>query len=67
MLSKIFAHLGGGMDCVIVSYAGVTGSSPTEKEQKFAPFSFIHNPPYLHLNKYMSNPHLESTPSYHKR
>ena len=23
--------------------------SPTEKEQKFVPFSFIHNPPYLYL------------------
>ena len=34
-----------GMDCMTASYAGVAGSSPTEKEQKFVPFSFIHNPP----------------------
>ena len=47
--SQIFAHLGGGMNCVTASYAGVAGSSPTEKEQKFVPFSFIHNPPYLYL------------------
>ena len=26
------AHLGGGMDCVIASYAGIAGSSPAEKE-----------------------------------
>ena len=37
--------LDGGMDSVTASYAGVAGSSPTEKEQKFVPFSFIHNPP----------------------
>ena len=37
------------MDSVTASYAGVAGSSPTEKEQKFVPFSFIHNPPYLYL------------------
>jgi len=47
--SQIFAHLGGGMDYVTVSYAGVAGSSPTEKEQKFVPFSFIHNPPSFYL------------------
>ena len=47
--SQIFAHLGGGMDCVTASYAGVAGSSLSEKEQKFVPFSFIHNPPYLYL------------------
>ena len=43
--------LGGGMDCVTASYAGVAGSSLTEKVQKFVPFSFIHNPPlpYLYL------------------
>ena len=39
------AHIGGGVDCVTAFYAGVAGSSPTEKEQKFVPFSFIHNPP----------------------
>ena len=38
-------HLGGGMNCVTASYAGVAGFSPTGKEQKFVPFSFIHNPP----------------------
>ena len=37
------------MDYKIASYTGVTGSSPTGKEQKFLPFSFIHNPPYLYL------------------
>ena len=47
--SQIFAHLGGGMDCVTASYAGVAGSSPTGKEQKFVPFSFVHNPPYHYL------------------
>ena len=31
------------------SYAEVAGSSPTEKQQKFVPFSFIHNPLYLYL------------------
>ena len=36
---------GGRMDCATASYAGVASSSPTEKEQKFVPFSFIHNPP----------------------
>jgi len=46
---KIFAHLGGGMDCVTASYAGVAGSSPTGKEQKFVPFSFIRNPPFHYL------------------
>ena len=49
------AHLGGGMDCVTASYARVAGSSPTEKEQKVVPFSFIHNPPYLYL--------MDSTPN----
>jgi len=39
------------MDCVTASYAGVAGSSPTGKEQKFVPFSLIHNPPYLYLMK----------------
>jgi len=29
---------------------GAAGSSPTEKEQKFVPFSFIHNLPYLYLH-----------------
>ena len=48
-ISAPFHYLGGGMDCVTASYAGVAGSSPTEKEQKFVPFSFIHNPPYLYL------------------
>ena len=43
--SQIFAHLSGGMDCVTASYAGVAGSSPTGKEQKFVPLSFVHNPP----------------------
>ena len=43
--SQIFAHLDGGMDCVTASYAGVAGSSPTEKEQKFVPSSFDHNLP----------------------
>ena len=47
-MSEITAHLGGGMDCVTASYAGVAASSPTENEQKFVPFSFIHNPPYLY-------------------
>ena len=42
---QIFAHLNGGMDCVTASYAGDANSSPTEKEQKFAHFSFIHNRP----------------------
>jgi len=38
------------MDCVTASYAGAKGSSPTEKQQKFLPFSFIHNlPPPLSL------------------
>ena len=39
------------------SYAGVAGSSPTEKEQKFVPFSFIHNspPPYLDLTLGLSS------------
>ena len=41
--------LGGGMDYVTASYAGVAGPSLTEKEQKFVPFSFIHNPPLLSL------------------
>ena len=45
---------GGGMDCVIASYAGVADSSPTEKEQKFVRFSFIHSPP-LSLNALLSN------------
>ena len=36
------------MDCVTASDAGVAGSSPTWMEQKFVPFSFIHNPPYLY-------------------
>ena len=36
------------MDCVTASDAGVAGSSSTGKEQKFVPFSFIHNPPYLY-------------------
>ena len=40
--SQIFAHLDDGMDCVTASYAGVASSSPTENEQKFVPFSFIH-------------------------
>ena len=43
--SQIFAHLGGGMYCMTASYAGVAGSSPTEKEQKFVPSSFDHNLP----------------------
>ena len=47
--SQIFVHLSGGMDCLTASYAGVAGSSPTEKEQKFVPFSLIHNPLYLYL------------------
>ena len=38
-----------GMDCVTASCAEVAGFSPTEMEQKFAPSSFIHNPPYLYL------------------
>ena len=42
-------HLGEGMDCVTALYAGVAGSSLTEKGQKFVPFSFIHNPPSLYL------------------
>ena len=42
--SQIFAHLGGGKDCVTASCAGVAGSGPTEKEQKCVPFSFIHDP-----------------------
>jgi len=46
---KSFAHLGGGMDCVTASYAGVAGSSATENEQKLVPFSFIRNPPYFYL------------------
>ena len=33
------------MDCVTASYAGVAGSSPIEKEQKFVRSSFIPNPP----------------------
>ena len=38
------------LDCVTASYAGVAGSGPTEKEQKFVRFSFIHNhPSYLYL------------------
>ena len=40
------------MDCVTASYAGVAGSSPTEKEQKFVPFSFIHNPPLSLFNRF---------------
>ena len=47
--SKKLMNLGGGMDCVTAFHAGVAGSSPTGKEQKFVPFSFIHNPPYLYL------------------
>ena len=31
-----------------VLYAGVAGSNPTEKEQKFVPFSFIHETLYLY-------------------
>jgi len=37
------------MNCVTALYAGVAGSSSTQKEQKFVPFSFIHNPLYLYL------------------
>ena len=33
------------MDCVTDLHAGVAGSSATEKEQKFVPFSFYYNPP----------------------
>ena len=40
--SQIFSQLGGGMDCVTASYVGVAGCSPTEKEPKFVPFSFIY-------------------------
>ena len=46
--SQIFAHLGGGMDCVTAPYAGIVGSSPTEKVQK-VPFSFIHNNPPISI------------------
>ena len=46
-ISALF-HLGGGMDCVTASYVGVACSSPTEKEQKFVPLSFIHIP-HLYL------------------
>ena len=31
--SQVFAHLGGGMNCVTAVYAGVASSSTTEKEQ----------------------------------
>ena len=47
--SQIFVYLGGGMDCVTASYAGVAGSSFIEKEQQFEPFSFYHNLPYHYL------------------
>ena len=50
----ILAHLGGGMDCVTTSHAGVDDFSPTEKEQKFVPFSFHRNLPYLTLFKIFS-------------
>ena len=36
-------------DCVTALYAEVAVQSPTEKEQKFLPFSFIYNPPCLYL------------------
>ena len=42
-------HLAGGMDCVTSSYERVAGTSATEKEQKFVPFSFHHDPPPLSL------------------
>jgi len=42
-------HLGGGMDYVTASYAGVAGSSPTEKEKKFVPLSSIPNSSHLYL------------------
>jgi len=45
LLCLLLLYPGGGMDCVTALYAGVAGSSPTGKEQKFVPFSFIHNPP----------------------
>ena len=41
------------MDCVSASYAGVAGSSPTEMEQNFVPFSFYHNPPNHYLKKFI--------------
>ena len=40
---QIFAHLGCGMDCVTVSYAGVAGLSPTGKEREFCRFSLFYN------------------------
>ena len=49
-------HLGGGMDCVTASWAGVVNPSPTEKKQKFVHFSFIHNPPPLSLSNRFCDP-----------
>ena len=35
----IVVYLSGGMDCLTASCAGVAGSSPIEKEQKFVLFA----------------------------
>ena len=40
------------MDSVTASCSGVAGSSSTEKEQKFVPHSFIHNPPISVVRKF---------------
>ena len=43
------ALFGGEMDCVTALYAGVVGSSLTEKEQILERFFLFHKPLYLHL------------------
>jgi len=48
---KFLLLFSGAKTHVTASYAGVVGSSPTEKEQKFVLFLFIHNPPYLYLDQ----------------
>ena len=47
--SQIFAHLGGGMDCVTASYAGVAGSSPTQRSRNLCLFHSFIIPPYHYL------------------
>ena len=50
---KLRKEISGGMEF----QEGVAGSSPTEKEQKFVPFSFYHNLLYHYLIASVNCPH----------